>query len=300
MKLSGWGRYPIVEASLIAPRKMSEISEIVRSSSSIARGNGRAYGDSAIGSNTTIHMKHFNRILSFDKLTGQITVEAGVILGDIIEVCLPHGWFPAVTPGTRYVTVGGMIAADVHGKNHHKDGSFRNFVEWIDVICEDGEVKRCSAERNGEMFDWTIGGMGLTGIIIRIGFRLRRVETGWIRQQTLVARNIDEAIEQFEAHLDSTYSVAWIDTASRGHQLGRSLLTLGEHACLTELDQQCATVNMSSPRRKQKSINFDLPNWVLNKASIRAFNGLYFLNGSRRAKQCFVSWDKYFILSTRY
>ena len=140
-----------------------------------------------------------------------VVVEAGVLLADVIKVCLPKGWFPPVTPGTKFVTIGGMIAADIHGKNHHKHGSFGEFVEWIDLLCRDGGVRRCSPDTNRDLFDWTIGGMGLTGIVLRVAFRLRPVETGWIRQRTRVAANIDQAIDIFEAELDSTYSVAWID-----------------------------------------------------------------------------------------
>ena len=125
MKLTGWGRYPQIETDLIAPRQESDLIDIARLGPSIARGNGRAYGDCAVNATKTIHMKHFNRMLSFDVGGGVLVVEAGVLLSDVIKVCLQKGWFPPVTPGTKFVTIGGMIAADVHGKNHHKHGSFR-------------------------------------------------------------------------------------------------------------------------------------------------------------------------------
>ena len=114
-------------------------------------------------------------MLSFDRQSGILVAEAGVLLSDIIPAFLPHGWFPPVTPGTKFVTLGGMIAADVHGKNHHIDGSFRNFVDWLDVMDTEGVVHRCSRNEKPELFEWTIGGMGLTGIILRAGIRLRAV-----------------------------------------------------------------------------------------------------------------------------
>ena len=188
MKLSGWGRYPLVDTELVAPRTERELVELICSSGElIARGNGRAYGDSAVSSGVTVHMRHFNHILAFNAETGQLTAEAGVLLGDVISAFLPRGWFPAVTPGTKFVTLGGMIAADVHGKNHHLDGSFASYVDWIDVLGADGEVRRCSRGENIELFEWTLGGMGLTGVILRAAVRLRQVETAWIRQTTIPA-----------------------------------------------------------------------------------------------------------------
>jgi len=294
MYLSGWGRFPYVETTLAEPREQTELISIIRSGSSIARGNGRAYGDSAVNPETTIHMKHFNRMLSFDKANGQIAVEAGVMLADVIEVCLPHGWFPPVTPGTKFVTIGGMIAADVHGKNHHQHGSFRNFIDWVDLACANGEIKRCSPDENVELFNWTVGGMGLTGVIVRAAFRLRAVETGWINQRTIVVANIDEAIDEFEAALDTTYSVAWIDCMSRGNHLGRSLITIGEHAKLLDLKAGSSAIPSMKYGKRQKAIKFDFPNWALNKLSVRAFNMLYFWIGKNKPRDQLVSWDKYF------
>ncbi len=158
MKLSGWGRYPTIDAQVTAPRSTDELANLVQEGSAIARGNGRAYGDSAVSATNTLHMKHFNRMLAFDADTGQLVAEAGVLLADVIEAFLPRGWFPSVTPGTKFVTLGGMIAADIHGKNHHKDGSFGAYVDWIDVVTGDGGVQRCSETENTELFEcWRHG-----------------------------------------------------------------------------------------------------------------------------------------------
>ena len=169
-------------------------------------------------------------MLAFNPQAGILTVEAGVVLGEIVDVFLPRGWFPPVTPGTKFVTVGGMIAADVHGKNHHKHGSFGNFVEWVNILGAHGGIKRCSRTVNSELFSYTTGGMGLTGIILRAAFRMLPVETAWIRQEIRPAVNLGETLAAFDAADDWTYSVAWIDCLATGSGLGRSLLLLGEHA----------------------------------------------------------------------
>lgn len=294
MKLAGWGRFPIVEAESVAPRDETDLTERVRRGAAIARGNGRSYGDSAISRQNTVQMRHFDRLIAFDDTTGQVVAEAGVLLGDIIDAFLPLGWFPAVTPGTKFVTLGGMIAADVHGKNHHKDGSFSNFVDWIDLMAGDGTIHRCSRQHDPDRFDWTFGGMGLTGVILRAAFRLRRVETAWIRQTTTPTRNLDEAIDRFEHTIDATYSVAWIDCLARGEALGRSLLMTGEHASLSELDTKKRISPLAAPGKRKKTVPFDFPSWSLNRYSVRAFNEIYFRNGVRGGGERLVDWDSFF------
>ena len=294
MKLAGWGRYPVVEANLVAPRTLEGLIKLVEAGTAIARGNGRAYGDSAISASNTIHMKHFNRMLEFDSVSGQLIAESGVLLADIIHIFLPRGWFPRVIPGTKFVTLGGMIAADIHGKNHHKDGSFRNFVDWIEIIDTTGKVTRCSTSINSELFEWTVGGMGLTGIILRAAIRLQPVETAWIKQKTLVAENIDSAIDIFEASMDSTYSVAWIDCLQRGAALGRSLIVCGEHAKLMNLGNEKCNQPLKSKDISKRSVPVNFPCWALNRWSVRAFNALYYWNGKRQPKEKIVSWDSFF------
>lgn len=295
MKLAGWGRYPQIDTELLTPRDLHALIEVIQRGQSIARGNGRAYGDSAVSCGNTVHMKHFNRMLSFDAKSGILVAEAGVLLGDIIKTFLPHGWFPAVTPGTKFVTLGGMIAADVHGKNHHKDGSFGLYVEWIDIVDANGEMKRCSAKENVDLYKWSIGGMGLTGVIVRAAIRLRPVETAWIKQKTCIAENIDEAIETFESSMEATYSVAWIDCLQKGGNLGRSLILLGEHASLSDLDEQQRSNPFNIPHKSALSVPFILPSWALNHWSVRGFNALYYWNGQRQhLQEQLVDWDRYF------
>lgn len=295
MKLSGWGRYPVLEARVHRPRSVDALRQLVLAEPSlIARGNGRAYGDSAINTAATIETRHFNRMIAFEPDSGQLTAEAGVLLGDIIAAFLPRGWFPMVTPGTKFVTLGGAVAADVHGKNHHRDGSFRSCVDWIDVMGPDGQVRRCSPQDDANLFDHTLGGMGLTGIILRAAIRLRPVESAWIRQTTLATPNLKAAMETFEAAQDATYSVAWIDGLGTGGNLGRSLVRLGEHAVRAELSPGQARAPFQITSRRKLSVPVDFPAFALNSLTVRAFNALYYRAGARKTGTRLVDWDSYF------
>lgn len=292
--LSGWGQYPLIDAELSTPRSEDDLRKMVLKGAAIARGNGRAYGDSAISKNNTLHMRHFNRMLAFDDERGMLVAEAGVLLADIINTYLPLGWFPFVTPGTKFVTLGGMIAADVHGKNHHKEGSFSNYVDWIDILASDGSVLRCSPYVNTELFEWTLGGMGLTGIILRAAIRLRAVPTAWIEQRTIVAKNLTHAIELIEQSQDVTYSVAWIDCLQKGKSAGRSLVMFGEHAKVDAIPIEHRNSPFTINARRKLEIPFKFPTWALNSFTLRAFNNIYYMNGRLNQGKQLVDWDRYF------
>ena len=211
MKIKGWAGYPEYNVNITSPKNVSDVIQKLKEGNLIARGNGRSYGDSAISKSNTISMKNFDKIISFDEDNGILVAESGVLLAKIIQKILPKGWFPYVTPGSKYVTLGGMVAADVHGKNHHKEGNFGKYISWIEIIDSSGSIKKCSNINNSELFNWTIGGMGLTGVILRVAIKLRKVETSWIKQNTLFADNLNEVMDIFEQNMSATYSVAWID-----------------------------------------------------------------------------------------
>ena len=289
--LSGWGRFPVRDCRVSTPRTPEAVRAQLRAGPAVARGNGRAYGDSALNPRNTISMRGFDRMLAFDPDTGQLVAEAGVLLGDVIAAFLPRGWFPPVTPGTKFVTLGGMIAADVHGKNHHKDGSFGAFVDWVDVMAPDGTVHRAAAD--DPLHGWTIGGMGLTGVILRAAIRLRPVETGWIRQETRPAPDLDSAMATMETGLDATYSVAWIDCLAQGRAMGRSIVMFGEHARVDELPARLRRSRWGRVKKK-RSVPFDAPGFALNAVTVKAFNALYYAAGRRKAGTAHVDWDTYF------
>lgn len=293
MKLSGWGRFPRVETRLVTARDQDDaVRAVAGGGPLIARGNGRAYGDPAIGPRTTLSLLGMDRMLGFDPATGLLTCEAGVVLKEILDVFVPRGWFPPVTPGTKMVTVGGMIAADVHGKNHHVAGSFGDHVESLDLLLADGRVVTCGPHHEPELFAATRGGMGLTGVILRASFRLIPVETGYIRQETLRAGDLATIMGMFEESAGWTYSVAWIDCLAKGPRMGRSLLFRGEHARLDELPQAARARPLDVTLRRARTVPFDFPAIALNHLSVGAFNELYWRMGN--PKEELIDYDRFF------
>lgn len=280
--VSGWGRFPVVDTDLRRPRSFAVVGEAIGGlAGAVARGNGRAYGDAAIGAARTVAMTGFDRVRSFDPATGRIRLEAGVLLSDLIDTFGPRGFLPFVVPGTRFVSIGGAIAADVHGKNHHCEGGFGRYVDSILLRTGQGEVIEASREQNSDAFFATVGGMGLTGVILEATMRLRPVETGWIRERVISASDLDAAMRALDASDSATYSVAWIDCTARGRDLGRSLIYLGEHARADELAGGAGA--FPAGRNPGLAVPVDLPSMTLNRYSIRAFNELYYRMGARRA-----------------
>src|SRR5437016_868264 len=200
-RLSGWGRFPVETSRLYRPEKQSELEAVLRSggeSSYIPRGLGRSYGDASLNSGGgTILQTRLNRFLSFDQDAGVLECEAGVSFAEILQYFAPRGYFAPVTPGTKFVTVGGAIAADVHGKNHHRDGTIANFVDELTLLTADGETLTCSRAEHADVFWATVGGMGLTGMILDARLRLRPVESAWIRVDYRKARDLDETLAVF-------------------------------------------------------------------------------------------------------
>ncbi|MGG1658537.1 FAD-binding protein [Brevibacillus sp. NRS-1366] len=277
--LSGWGNFPKQTGHVYRPEKYKELQEILRlrnQSNFISRGAGRSYGDNALNEeNGVILHTRLNRFLSFDKQTHVLECEAGVTFGEIIECFLPHGYLPPVTPGTKYVTIGGAISNDVHGKNHHKDGSFSNHILDFKLLVASGEFLTCSREENQELFWATVGGIGLTGIILSARIKLMRVESAFIEVDYKKASNLDETIVLLsETAGEYQYSVAWIDCLSRDRSMGRSVLMLGNHVMQNELDGKVEP--FSSKRKRNVNIPFHFPSFGLNPYSMKGFNSLYY------------------------
>lgn len=274
--LSGWGRYPICESDIYRPEKFSELSSVVAANSQklIPRGAGRAYGDAALNSeNRVVDLQRLNRMLDFDAESGILQAEAGVTLDEIIDVFVPRGFFPPAVPGTRFVTLGGAVAADIHGKSHHRHSSFGTHVLWFDLMTASGEVKRCSREENGELFRATIGGMGLTGVVVELAIRLQRIESAYVQGEFIRVGNIDAAIEKFES-ADNAYecSTAWIDCLSSKGALGRSVLQVGNFAARESLPPKLRTEPFLAKGTSGPAVPINLPNFTLNSMTVRAFN----------------------------
>ena len=269
MQISGWGKYPTVDSEQIIPRSLSDLKTYFGTNTSfsgIARGMGRSYGDSALATQT-ISTQHLNHILEFNNSSGVVNCTAGVTLADLLDVFVPRGWFLPVTPGTKYVSIGGAIASDVHGKNHHVAGCFSEHIESFRILLANGDIVTCSTKENVELFHATCGGMGLTGIIIDAKIKLKHLQSSNIHETTLKAQNLAEILELIDQHDSVTYSVAWIDCLATGSQLGRSLLMLGEH---TE------DGGLEVPDKTKISIPIDMPNFLLNSFSVNIFNTIYY------------------------
>ena len=292
--IANWGNYPVMESD---EQNFTLLEDMVRyvagAKEFIPRGNGRCYGDASLGNNTVCTVK-FDKILSFDTDDGIFECQSGITLDQVLEVVVPKGWFLPVTPGTKFITVGGAIASDVHGKNHHVDGCFSHHVEEMDLLLADGKLITCGPGTHTDLFEATCGGMGLTGVITRIKFRLKKIETSYIRQKQVKAANLEEVIQLFEKYKDYTYSVAWIDCLKKGKAFGRSILILGEHATVSELDARQKQHPLQLPKKKQITFPFNLPSWVLNTFTVKAFNFLYYGKNFKKEINNTVSYEPFF------
>lgn len=286
--LSGWGCFPRVGCRLHEPSSEHEIRSILTGQSSlIARGNGRAYGDAALNPEATLAMRRFDRILTFDEREGRIVCEGGALLSDVVAHVARRGWLPPVLPGTAHVSIGGMIAADVHGKNHPQAGSFAGHVGWLDLMVSDGTILRCSPAERHELFEATLGGMGLTGIVLRAAFKLMRIESAWMLERTIRCETLEETFAAFEANRHVSYAVAWIDCLS-GRQPGRSLLRFGEHAPLGQTSAQRAGIRLTG----RLQAPWGLGTFFLNRSAVSAVNNWYFSRA--KAETRLVPFEKFF------
>ena len=285
MSYKSWGLYPKVKNKAI---EFDSITELKKQLSSIENyipyGNGRSYGDSALNE-TVIPMRQLNQILSLDENKGIIELEAGVLLSEILEFCIPKGWFLTVTPGTKLITVGGAIASDVHGKNHHIDGCFSNSVVEFNLLQPNGELVTCSSTQNDELFRHTCGGQGLTGIIVKAKLQLKRIESSSINQTTIKTDSLKETFEVFEKIKDEPYSVAWIDCLSTGEKLGRSHVMYGNFI---------SDGNLNIKKGLKLNIPFFFPSTTLNKRTVKAFNWIYYNKQFGKIKNSTVDFNSFF------
>ena len=293
-QISNWGNYPKVEAKIEQPAYISDVQKAVRDHNQlIARGNGRSYGDASLG-RCVLSTRKLNKFLAFDTEMGIISCQAGVLLSEILEVITPKGFFLPVTPGTKFVTVGGAIAADVHGKNHHAEGCFSQHLISFELVDHEGELISCSPSENEGLFWQTVGGMGSTGVIVSATFYLKPIESVYIKQEALQARNLDEIMQFFAESESWTYTMAWIDCLQKGKNMGRSILLRGEHARREELPLKLRKEPLKFRKRLKLNIPFNFPGFVLNSLSIRVFNFLYYHKQLKKIRRGIVSYDPFF------
>ncbi|SFI71996.1 FAD/FMN-containing dehydrogenase [Kaistella treverensis] len=293
-QVSNWGNFPVVEKEMRSEDSLAKIQEFVRNNHEIiARGNGRCYGDAALAENI-FSTKRLNKFISFDRLNGIIECEAGVLLSEVLEVIIPQGYFLYVTPGTKFITIGGAIASDVHGKNHHAEGCFSEYVLEFSLLNENGEVLNCSRSENADKFWATIGGMGLSGIILSAKFKLKNIETAYIRQESIKAENLDEIFQLFDESESWTYNVAWIDCLQTGENLGRSILIRGEHAFKQELPKNLQKNPLKLEKKISPKIPFFFPGFVLNNLTVKLFNFFYFRRQRPKVVKNFVHYEAFF------
>ena len=291
MEISDWGNYPVLEAETVKFKTTDQLKGILNNPGDvIAYGNGRSYGDASL-QERVIMTKSFNSFVSFDQEKGIICCEAGVLLSDILEAFVPRGWFLPVSPGTKYITVGGAVAADIHGKNHHIEGSFGSHVLSLDVMRANGEMIHCSPEINKEFFALTVGGMGLSGMIINITFKMKPIESSWIKQQYKKTSSISELMDEFESDDQWNYSVAWIDMLKTGKSLGRGILLRGQHAKAEEINHG---LNYSKSRSTNINLNYYMPNRFLNRSVIKAFNSIYYNRNIKGYHEKMVHYESFF------
>lgn len=287
MDLLSWGMFPKVfkQVLITLPYRFSKLPEATQTL--LPRGLGRSYGDSCLNdSGILIGSQQLNHFIDFSRSSGVLRCESGVSFDEILKLVVPEGWFLPVTPGTKFVTVGGAIANDVHGKNHHKAGNFGHHVIQFEILKSTGERIICSREQNSDLFYATIGGLGLTGFITWAEFRLTKIPSTWIAQEQIQFQSLDEFFKINEAsEKNYEYTVAWVDCVSSSNDI-RGIYLRGNFASVKDF-----RLHKSGGF---KTIPFFFPSWVLNKFSIKAFNALYYRKNLTKVKTDIVHYDRFF------
>lgn len=276
---TSWGRVAKARHDVFALRDRGQCLPAYEGSL-LARGNGRSYGDSNLNPEAGLLLtRRLDKFIAFDPTTGLLRCEAGVLLEEIIELVLPQGWFLSVTPGTQLVTVGGAIANDVHGKNHHVAGTFGHHVRGFELLRSDGSRRWCSEEENTALYTATIGGLGLTGLITLAEIQLRRVANSALNTETVKFRNLGDFFELNQSsERDYEYTVSWIDCTSTGKQLGRGLFSRANHAPALSNTAHIPSDLLALSSRSSIRIPVTPPISLVNNLSLKAFNALYYYN----------------------
>ena len=293
-QLGGWGNYPVTESYTIIPRSEEDCIKAMREEKLIARGLGRSYGDQAINDNKYVAVcTKLNYFISFDETEGILECQSGVSLEEIITTFGPKGWLPMICPGTKFVTIGGAIANDIHGKAHHIDGSFVNCVISFTILVADGRVLTASRTENEDLFWANFGGLGLLGVILTTTIRLRKIETTYFKQKSVVIKDLDHMLEALDKYdHEYNYSVAWIDALAKGKKLGSGVLTLGNAAKLADLPEKLKSDPLKLHATGKLAVPFFFPSFALNGLTVRVLNRVIaFVQNSPKE---FVHYEKFF------
>lgn len=294
----GWGRYPRTRAQCARPERRSEVLDAVNDRDGapvLAYGLGRSYGDAALLSDgKMILTQRLDRMLGFDPESGWLRCEAGVTVQDILETFVPRGFFPPVTPGTQFVTVGGALACDVHGKNHHVDGCWSDHVRNVEVLTASGDVVMCDATQEPDLFWATVGGNGLTGLILAMDVCLTPIETPFIEMESIRVENLDHFFEVSRESGDYTHTVSWIDCVARGHRMGRGIFMRGRHATAAVAGDRTPPGALTKMLGPLLDFRVDGPSWLLNKTSIALLNEAYFRKQLRPIQRSVVHYGPFF------
>ena len=295
MELTSWGKYPLIETSVESPSDNAHaITRLEQAETVIGRGLGRSYGDSALNDTLVLSSLRLDFMESFDEETGILVAGAGVSLAAILDAFVPRGWFLPVTPGTKFVSLGGAVASDVHGKDHHVAATFARHVEWLELWAPATGLIRCSDSENADIFHATAGGHGLTGFILKVALRLQKIPSGFIRQEMVKAGNLDLIMDTFERYANLPFTVAWIDCLQSGKGLGRSIFMGGKFAEKEELPAQYRPHPHQPPSPRALAVPFDFPSFVLNGWSVQAFNALYYGKAPKGLSKKVVSYNTFF------
>ncbi|GCE25645.1 FAD-linked oxidase [Dictyobacter alpinus] len=287
-----WGRYPSVKNNQILPvywrNELPDLASIDQSI--LPYGYGRSYGDSCLNEDgVSVDISHLKNFISFDTERGIIRCEAGVSLADVLEVAVPRGWFLPVTPGTKFVSVGGAIANDVHGKNHHAAGTFGCHVLRFELVRSSGEHLICSPEQHSELFRATIGGLGLTGVILWAEFRLHKIVNPFIDMESIRFDSLDEFFELSAASdKDYDYTVSWVDLLIGGQKLCRGKFSRGNH------NQDPDLAKKYKPKTLPLMVPIDFPSFALNTFTVKAFNEAYYHVQLEKEVKKVVPYDPFF------
>jgi len=285
MTIFSWGNYPKTINTVLYFKTLTGLKSILNNYRDlIPIGNARSYGDSALNKHI-INIKSHNYFLDFDSENGYLHVQAGVLISEILNVIIPKGWFLEITPGTKLITIGGAIASDVHGKNHHIAGCFSECLELFNLMLPSGEIITCSNKQNSELFHATCGGMGLTGVILDAKINLKKINSKYIQQTTIKTSNLTETFAAFDKYQNTAYSVAWIDCMATDKQLGKSLLMVGDF---------CDDGNLGYQSKTRINIPIYFPAIVLNKFTVKIFNYWYYQRINSKVSKQKVEIDSFF------